>query len=269
LGAGQPRKCQTFEAEHGYCKELEVSQHDVERRCRQQPMLYVMKVVALPIVCQGRWFRGVAALLLCVLSCARTGLDPGDTSDGDVDGGGSSGTSPLGSSGTSATTGGMTNQPLPTSGAPAQAGTAPMTTPECVPSKEECNGRDDDCNDAVDDMPAEKCAGGGARFCVAGRMSECPKRCEVCVPGSVRICQNPFCTFWGEQHCAADGQGFGHCREADPPPECATIAKEHQQSKQLEQCCLDNGYCCLDEHDLDGDGNRREMLGACGDVTCQ
>ena len=57
--------------------------------------------------------------------------------------------------------------------------------------------------------------------------------------------------------------------EAMTTPECATIAKEHQQSKQLEQCCLDNGYCCLDEHDLDGDGNRREMLGACGDVTCQ
>jgi hypothetical protein len=132
-----------------------------------------------------------------------------------------------------------------------------------------CNCRDDDCNGTVDDLPAQACPGGGFRFCVAGRLSECPRRCDVCVPGSVRVCQNSFCSFWGEQECAADGQGFGNCREAQPPAECATIAKKFEESKQLEQCCLDNGYCCLDEHDLDGDGNRGEMLGACGDVVCQ
>jgi hypothetical protein len=134
---------------------------------------------------------------------------------------------------------------------------------------EECNGRDDDCDGAIDDLPATACDGGGFRFCVAGRLSECPKRCEVCVPGSVRICQNPFCTFWGEQECAGDGQGFGGCREADPPPECASIAKKKGDSAELEQCCIDNGYCCLDEHDLDDDGNHREMLGACTDIACQ
>jgi hypothetical protein len=149
-------------------------------------------------------------------------------------------------------------------GAPTQP-----TEPICRPRSEACNGRDDDCNGAVDDLPAEACDGGGFRFCVAGRMSECPRRCEVCVPGSVRVCQNPYCTFWGEQECAADGQGFGNCREADPPPECADIARKHQQSPELEQCCLDNGYCCEDEHDLDNDGNRREMLGACEDIACQ
>jgi hypothetical protein len=150
-----------------------------------------------------------------------------------------------------------------------RGGAQPLEEPACSPTSEECNGRDDDCNGRVDDLPAEPCPGGGFRFCVAGRSSECPRRCEVCVPGAVRICQNPFCTFWGEQECAADGQGFGHCREADPPPECAGVAREHQESKELERCCIDNGYCCLDEHDLDGDGNRKEMLGACEDISCQ
>jgi hypothetical protein len=170
--------------------------------------------------------------------------------------------------------GGATIEPLPTSGrAAVQTGGAPSVTmnepPVCVPSAEECNARDDDCNGAVDDLPAEACPGGGFRFCVAGRLSECPRRCDVCVPGSGRVCQNSFCSFWGEQECAADGQGFGNCREAEPPPECATTAKKFENSKELEQCCLDNGYCCLDQHDLDGDGDRREMLGACGDIACQ
>lgn len=229
-------------------------------------MLYVTKVVALPIVCQAKTSRGIAALLLCAFACARTGLYPGELGDGDgVSSGGSDtagGTS--GAAGTPA-------QPIATNMPPSSGGqsTVPREEPRCEPSPEDCNGRDDDCNGAIDDLPAQACPGGGSRFCVAGRLSECPKRCEVCVPGSVRICQNPFCTFWGEQECAADGQGFGNCREADPPPECAGIAKKHQQSRELEECCIDNGYCCLDEHDLDRDGNRHEMLGACGDIACQ
>jgi hypothetical protein len=89
------------------------------------------------------------------------------------------------------------------------------------------------------------------------------------VPGSVRICQNSFCSFWGEQECSADGLGFSNCREAHPPAECKDIAKASEDSPELEQCCIDNGYCCLDQYDLDADGDRREMLGACGDVVCQ
>jgi hypothetical protein len=243
-------------------------------------MLYVMRVVALPIVCQAKRSRSRslcagAALLLLFAACARTGLHPGDLSEGD-DGpdesssGGRQATP--GAGGSSIVAGGMAGTAgiagmLPTPGS-AGAPTQP-TEPICRPRSEACNGRDDDCNGAVDDLPAEACDGGGFRFCVAGRMSECPRRCEVCVPGSVRVCQNPYCTFWGEQECAADGQGFGNCREADPPPECADIARKHQQSPELEQCCLDNGYCCEDEHDLDNDGNRREMLGACEDIACQ
>jgi hypothetical protein len=228
-------------------------------------MLYVTRVVALPTVCQ-RSRSTAALLLLCVAACARTGLYPGELSEGDPgDSGGSTSSGGFGVGGA--------GQPIPSNVPPTtDAGTTsvPLEGPaRCDPSPEACNGRDDDRNGAVDDLPAQACPGGGFRFCVAGRLSECPKRCEVCVPGSVRICQNPFCTFWGEQECAADGQGFGTCREANPPPECATVARKHQESRELEQCCIDNGYCCLDEHDIDRDGDRREMLGACGDVTCQ
>jgi hypothetical protein len=235
-------------------------------------MLYVMKVVALPIVCQGKRFRGwAAALLLCAVACARTGLYPGELSESDL---GAVDTASDAATAGAQSAGGAATPPQPTSTMPAVAGAGappvPVAMPPlCVPSAETCNGRDDDCNGAVDDLAAQACPGGGFRFCVAGRLSECPRRCDVCVPGSVRVCQNSFCSFWGEQECAADGQGFGNCREAQPPPECAAIARKFEESKQLEQCCLDNGYCCLDEHDLDGDGNRGEMLGACGDVVCQ
>lgn len=246
-------------------------------------MLYVMRVVALPIVCQAKRSRSIgAALLLVLAACARTGLHPGELSETDELGtntGGGRGTPNVGGTGIVSSMAGMAGTPvmLPVAGAagspPQPTGGAPTLPVEdpsvCQPRDEACNGRDDDCNGAVDDLAAQPCEGGGFRFCVAGRMSECPKRCDVCVPGSVRVCQNPFCTFWGEQECAADGQGFGNCREADPPPECAAIARKHQQSPELEQCCLDNGYCCEDEHDLDNDGNRREMLGDCRDVACQ
>jgi hypothetical protein len=250
------------EAEHGKCKRRRVSFHGAVEHCLRGAMLYVTRVVALPIVCQ-RTLRA-AALLLCLAACARTGLYPGELREGDTgDSGGSTSSGGVGV--------GAVAQPIPTNVAPsAGAANAPFEQPRlCDPRPEACNGSDDDCNGAVDDLPAEACAGGGFRFCVAGRLSECPKRCEVCVPGSVRICQNPFCTFWGEQECAADGQGFGNCREANPPPECAAIARKYQESRELEQCCIDNGYCCLDEHDVDRDGNRGEMLGACGDIACQ
>jgi hypothetical protein len=238
-----------------------------------------MRVVALPIVCQAKRSRVFgAALLLLAAACARTGLHPGDLSDEEEPVGTAGSTNPsAGGASTVTNTGGAPAVPLPLAGAAGrmqmpQAGqtNTPIGEPStCEPSSEECNGRDDDCNGAVDDLPAAPCDGGGFRFCVAGRLSECPRRCEVCVPGSVRVCQNSFCTFWGEQECASDGQGFGGCREADPPPECASIARKKGDSPDLEQCCIDNGYCCLDEHDLDNDGSHNEMLGACTDIACQ
>jgi hypothetical protein len=205
-------------------------------------------------------------LLLFVLGCSRSGLYPGEAGELELAGGGGSGASAATAGSTTilggapGTVGGSGGKPTTTGGA---------TGSSCEAAPEICNGLDDDCDGAVDDLPAVACPGGGFQFCLTGRLSACPKRCEVCVPGSVRVCQNSFCSFWGEQECSADGLGFSNCREAHPPPECEETAKRSEDSPELEQCCIDNGYCCLDQHDLDRDGDRREMLGACGDVVCQ
>src|SRR5258706_12569721 len=98
-------------------------------------MLYVLRVVALPIVCQDKRFRSAAALLLlCAVACARTGLYPGELGDGELGSADASG----GGSGPSNATGG------------GSAGGTPL----CEPSPETCKGRDDDCNGAVVDLPA-------------------------------------------------------------------------------------------------------------------
>jgi hypothetical protein len=146
----------------------------------------------------------------------------------------------------------------------------PPPVPGCAPREEECNNQDDDCDGQIDEgIAAVPCPNGGSRYCVAGRMSECPRRCEVCVPGARRVCFVPFCTHWGRQTCAPDGRAFGGCVEIQPPSECAAIARTGQRSPELEQCCLKNGYCCLDEFDLDGDGDHNEMLGRCAGVQCE
>ena len=145
----------------------------------------------------------------------------------------------------------------------------PKAKPSCTPHDETCNGIDDDCNGTVDDgLPPIPCAGGGEQFCVAGRYSACPKRCETCIPGTERVCFLSYCTFWAAETCAADGRSFGTCEERHVPPECADVSSLHHDSAELEQCCVDNGYCCHDEYDLDGDGNRNEMLGRCDEVAC-
>ena len=154
----------------------------------------------------------------------------------------------------------------------ARDGLTPETSsdPRCIPAEETCNGLDDDCNGQVDEGIAPiPCPGGGYRYCVAGRSSACPTRCEVCVPGSQRVCFISYCLYWGTQTCAADGRSFGPCREQRPPAECDAIARTHGASRDLEKCCVDNGYCCLDAYDLDGDGNRSDLLGSCGGVSCE
>ncbi len=139
----------------------------------------------------------------------------------------------------------------------------------CTPSPETCNGIDDDCNGKVDDgIKPVSCPGGGQSYCVAGHMSQCPKRCDVCVPGSQRVCYLSYCNYWGVATCAADGRSFGPCLEQDPPPECKSIADAEHGSAALEKCCIDNGYCCVDAYDLDHDGNSKELLGSCDEVQC-
>lgn len=144
------------------------------------------------------------------------------------------------------------------------------TDRRCIPAEETCNGLDDDCNGQIDDgITPIPCPSGGYRYCVGGRASACPTRCEVCVPGSQRVCFISYCLYWGTQTCAADGRSFGPCREQRPPSECDATARAHGASPELEQCCLDQGYCCLDAYDLDRDGNRGDLVGACGGVSCE
>jgi hypothetical protein len=145
----------------------------------------------------------------------------------------------------------------------------PDAPPVCQPQPETCNGADDDCDGATDeDLPAIACPDGGNRYCVGGRYSDCPRRCDVCVPGSKRTCITSYCTFWGSQTCSADGRSFGRCDESRPPPECEETANKMMRSPELEMCCLTNGYCCVDEFDLDHDGDRTEMMGRCDAVVC-
>ena len=138
----------------------------------------------------------------------------------------------------------------------------PPDGPICIPTAETCNGVDDNCNGAIDeDQPAIPCPNGGSRLCINGHYSDCPRRCQVCVPGSKRTCITSFCTFWGSQECATDGMSFGRCVEAQPPPVCAEIASHMQRSKELELCCIENNFCCVDEFDINGNKDTTEMLG--------
>lgn len=203
-----------------------------------------------------------AATGLLLFACARTALDAGEL---DANGAGPGLPAPsLGTGGSlaPAASGGATggSAPVLSSGGRAQA--------QCLPTPETCNGRDDDCNGAVDDLPALPCPTGGFSYCIGGVQSACPSRCETCIPGSERACFVSFCTFWGVQTCTADGRSFGSCREQRVPSECAGVAGEGPNVAALEQCCIDNGYCCLDNADLDHDGNMAESLGNCRDVSC-
>jgi hypothetical protein len=168
---------------------------------------------------------------------------------------------------TAPTSGPDPTTPVPTTDPPTMP---PPTTPPpgCVPHEEVCNGVDDDCDGQIDELQGVPCPGGGTRYCIAGRLSECPRRCETCMPGSERVCFLSYCTFWALQTCTADGRGFSACREETVPNECRHAVHGTRKTRELEQCCLDNGYCCMDDFDLDEDGITREMIGQCDEVRC-
>lgn len=194
------------------------------------------------------------------------GAEPGSGEDTGGAGGtggtaGESGVEPLAGAAGQLSTGGASSG----SGASGFGGTG---SSECVPAEEVCNGVDDDCNGEIDEVEPLACPGGGFRYCVSGAYSACPQRCETCVPGSERICLLSYCLYWGIQTCTSDGRGWSSCREANPPQACSKIAQTKQKSRQLQQCCIDNGYCCVDEFDLDGDGSKKDVLGQCDEVLC-
>src|SRR5260221_1926550 len=222
-----------------------------------------------------RHLIAIGAALGAAVGCSRSGLDYLDSAPiaphdqrADVDGSLKSGPEAV-----APPTLGPDGSPPPTASAmepsapsePDPRSEPPATRePGCIPRDEICNGKDDSCDGRVDEgIVPIPCAGGGEQYCVAGRYSACPTRCEVCIPGSERVCFHSYCTFWAKQICAADGRSFGVCREEQVPPECESVADRHKQSPELEQCCIDNGYCCRDEQDLDHDGDRNEMLGRC------
>jgi hypothetical protein len=123
-------------------------------------------------------------------------------------------------------------------------------------------------SDPCADMPPVPCPGGDFQYCVAGHYSECPKRCAACVPGSTRVCFLTYCNRWGTETCSADGLSFGFCKEAPIPSKCAAIADQYKTSPELEQCCIDSGFCCQDMFDLNGNGNYGDLIGTCNGTSC-
>jgi hypothetical protein len=201
--------------------------------------------------CQRFVASNALIALVATGACARTGLDPSELEGAPTRGGSESVAEP------------------DASVTPSVPSARPGAPEPCEPAPEICNLRDDDCNGRVDDLPPVPCAAGGFRYCVAGKQSACPDRCETCVPGSERICFVSYCTFWGVQTCAADGRGFGPCREEHAPSPCSRYSRTRDDLERLEQCCVEQGYCCVDARDLDEDGDRREMLGRCDEVLCR
>src|SRR5215204_5746655 len=127
------------------------------------------------VVGHMRFWR-LGSILLIAGACGRTGLglDVGELFEPPEGAGGTPGVDARS----------IPDAPLPDAAAPEPPPDSAI--PGCEPGEEVCNGRDDDCDGKVDEVPSIPCPAGGARYCVAGRMSQCPRRCDVCIPGSAR-----------------------------------------------------------------------------------
>jgi hypothetical protein len=193
----------------------------------------------------------VAASAMSVIACGRSGLDLGDgppALDVDADGLDSGAdVEPDAFVGED----GMTTVPTPV------PTTAPTMLPMPGPAPDPCANR-----------PPVPCPGGGFQYCVAGSYSACPQRCNVCIPGSHRVCFLGYCNHWGTQTCTSDGMSFGYCQEDSPPSACDSLAKADHKSAALEQCCIDNGFCCADDFHLGGGPAGAQQVGRCGSVSC-
>jgi hypothetical protein len=128
-------------------------------------------------------------------------------------------------------------------------------------------GGGDQCPPGVEMPTDEICFDDLDNDCDGETDEDCTREDCLCIPGARRICDySPIYCAWGEQFCAADGLSWGPCAEITIPLECAPV--ETWYSPMAEACCIDQGYCCQDQWDLDGDGDGWESLGNCVDIVC-
>ena len=128
---------------------------------------------------------------------------------------------------------------------------------------EVCNCVDDDCDGAVDEDLIRDCERDGEighMQCIDCEWSEC-LMCTVCIPGARRYCDTPTYCSWGEQTCNALGNSWGDCYESSPPPGCSGFGYD-------QDCCMEDGQCCQDWVDWDGDGDWDDSVGNCDDIVC-